>query len=386
MWTSPLTSLDGFKYYLVIVDHFTRYTWLYPLKQKSQVKEVFVAFKALVENRFQSRIRTLYSDNGGEFIALRSFLTQHGISHLTTPLHTPEHNGVSERKHRHIVETGLTLLSHASVPKSYWPYAFATAVYLINRMPTEVLHGDSPYAKLFHTTPNYLKLRVFGCVCYPWLRPYRTNKLESRSTPCVFVGYSVTQSAYLCLELQSGRVYTSRHVQFDEVNFPFKSPPVLASPVMDTTGCTETHNSIPIISKPPPIAHSSSPPCSELHPLGPVQPVVAPLSPAPLSSSPSLSPTRTSSSRYVSPVFDNINPHPNDQNSFTAQQNTTSPQGPNYSSPQISNPTPNLNPSSSSSDQTPSPTSTPSPPENSNPTPPPAPPLPIQINHPPPPN
>lgn len=114
-------SMDSYKYYLVIVDHFTRYTWLYPLKQKSEVKEVFVAFKALVENRFQCRIRTLYSDNGGEFVAMRSFLTTHGISHLTTPPHTPEHNGISERKHRHIVETGLTLLSHASVPKSYWP-------------------------------------------------------------------------------------------------------------------------------------------------------------------------------------------------------------------------------------------------------------------------
>ncbi|KAG7533403.1 Reverse transcriptase RNA-dependent DNA polymerase [Arabidopsis thaliana x Arabidopsis arenosa] len=121
VWSSPIISTDNFKYYLVIVDHFTRYTWLYPLKQKSQVKEVFVAFKALVENRFQCKIRTLYSDNGGEFVALRSFLATHGISHLTTPPHMPEHNGISERKHRHIVETGVTLLSHASIPKiSYY--------------------------------------------------------------------------------------------------------------------------------------------------------------------------------------------------------------------------------------------------------------------------
>lgn len=91
------------------------------------------------------------SDNGGEFIALREFLTTNGISHLTTPPHTPEHNGMSERKHRHVVETGLTLMSKASVPKQYWPYAFATAVYLINRLPTPVSSLQSPYQKLLET-------------------------------------------------------------------------------------------------------------------------------------------------------------------------------------------------------------------------------------------
>ena len=107
---------------------------MYPLKRKSEVKDVFIKYKALVENRFKLKIGTLFSDNGGEFLALKSFLFDHGISHLTSPPHTPEHNGISERKHRHLVETGLSLLSHASMPQSYWSYAFATAVYLINRM------------------------------------------------------------------------------------------------------------------------------------------------------------------------------------------------------------------------------------------------------------
>lgn len=64
LWTSPIISVDGFKYYVIFVDHFTRYTWLYPLKQKSQVSEVFTRFKSLVENRFQCKLRTLYTDNG----------------------------------------------------------------------------------------------------------------------------------------------------------------------------------------------------------------------------------------------------------------------------------------------------------------------------------
>lgn len=222
---SPITSVDNFKYYVLFVDHFTRFTWLYPLKLKSQVQATFIAFKALVENRFNEKIKTLYSDNGGEYLALRQFLQTHGISHLTSPPHTPEHNGISERKHRHIVETGLTLLSQASMPTSYWSYAFTTAVYLINRMPTPVLNNTSPYAKLFQHVPNYHKLRVFGSACYPWLRPYANNKMAMRSTECVFFGYSLTQSAYLCLDRSSGRTFVSRHVQFIEDKFPFATPP-----------------------------------------------------------------------------------------------------------------------------------------------------------------
>lgn len=102
-----------------------------------------MAFKALVENWFQHKIITLYSDNGGEFVALRPFLTAHGITHLTSSVHTLEHNGVAERNHRHVVKTGLTLLTQASMPASYWTYAFSTAVYLINRLSSSVLTTSS---------------------------------------------------------------------------------------------------------------------------------------------------------------------------------------------------------------------------------------------------
>ena len=163
VWSSPIISTDQYKYYLILVDHFTKNTWLYPLKQKSQVKEIFPAYKELVENRFQRRIGTLFTDNGGEFMVMKAYLQSHGISHLTSPPHTPEHNGAAERKHRHVVETGLTLMSQASMPKTYWPFAFAAAIYLINRLPTPNLEYQSPYEKLFQKAPNYNRLRVFGC-------------------------------------------------------------------------------------------------------------------------------------------------------------------------------------------------------------------------------
>ena len=91
---------------------------------KSGVSTIFPHFKKLVETRFQTKIKNLYSDNGGEFIPIKSFLLVNGIGHYTTAPHTPQQNGVSERRHCHLVETGLTLLHDTSLPFSYWPHAF----------------------------------------------------------------------------------------------------------------------------------------------------------------------------------------------------------------------------------------------------------------------
>ena len=176
--------------------------------------DVFVRFKALVKNQFKHQIVTLYSNNGGEYQALDNFISINGISHLTTPSHIPEHNGISERPHRHIVETDISLLTHASMPLTFWTYAFATTVYLINRMPTPILHLSSPFDKLFEFPSNYTKLRVFSCLSYPWLHLYSQHKLDSRSTPCVFLCYSSTKSAYICLDLSTSKTYISYHVKF----------------------------------------------------------------------------------------------------------------------------------------------------------------------------
>ena len=243
VWTSPILSYDGFKYYVVFVDHFTRYTWIYPLKRKSDVQNTFIKFWSLVENYFKTKIKVFYSDNGGEFISLKNFLSQHGISHFTSPPHTPEHNGISERKHSHIVETGLALLTHSGMPLEFWPHALLTAVYLINRLPTPTLQNRSPFSIIFKQNADYVKLKSFGCLCFPWLKPYTSHKLESRSVVCVFVGYSTTQHAYYCMDPKTRRVYTSRHIKFVETEFPFWQQP-------KTTQNSEQHTNWTTLSVP----------------------------------------------------------------------------------------------------------------------------------------
>ncbi|WVY95893.1 hypothetical protein V8G54_028044 [Vigna mungo] len=199
------------------------------MKHKSDVPIIFPIFKSLVENKLNFKINTLYSDNGGEFIKLRKFLHTNGISHLIIPPHTPEHNGLAKHKHRHLTETAKCLLHHASLPLSFWCHVFQTAAYLINRMPTPGLHTETPFQVLFQCLPNYHKLRTFGCLCFPWLVPYTTSKLLPKSQSRVFLGYSTTQSAYICYNPSSQKEYTSRHVQFVETVFPYSSPQIPTS-------------------------------------------------------------------------------------------------------------------------------------------------------------
>lgn len=111
VWTSPLHSIDDFKYYVIFVNHLTKYIWLYPLKWKSHVYDVFVRFKSLVENHFKRKILTLYSDKKGVgYQALSTFLATNGVSHLTSLPQKLEHNGYFEHRHHHIVKTGLSPL------------------------------------------------------------------------------------------------------------------------------------------------------------------------------------------------------------------------------------------------------------------------------------
>ena len=203
------------------MDHFTRYTWIYPLKSKTDVAVIFPQFHSKIENIFTRKVKSIYTDGGTEYFKLKSYFSHHGISHFVSPPYTPEHIGIAERKHRHIVETALTLLSHSSVPQKFWCYAFQMAVYLINRMPSPQCNNKCPHELLFGSKPNYHNLRVFGSLCYPWLRPYSQNKLSNRSLPCVFLGPSSQHHAYQFYHIPTRKIYLSRHVIFQESTFPF---------------------------------------------------------------------------------------------------------------------------------------------------------------------
>ncbi|CAL8993855.1 unnamed protein product [Prunus brigantina] len=303
---SPVESSSGYKYYVLFVDDFTKYSWLYPLHAKSDVCSTFEIFKSKVENVLNARIMTLRSDSGGEYLSkqFQEFLNTHGIVHQLSCPHTPQQNGIAERKHRHIVETARTFLCDSGLPHQYWIDAFQTAVYLINRLPISAT-VLSPWEQLFRKSPNYQSLKVFGCACYPWLQPYASSKLHPKSRLCVFISYSLHHSGYRCLDPGSGRVFISRHVVFHEDHFPFLTMPTSSSsgpssslspfpqiPLCFPAACgsasfpssssssdssSSSHGPSPLaptshppaLSSPPipPISHPPAPSCANMHPM-----------------------------------------------------------------------------------------------------------------------
>ena len=156
----------------------------------------------------------------GEYRKLAPLLHSLGIDFCHPCPHTHQQQGRAERKHRHIVDLGLTLLAKASMPLKFWWDAFVSPVYLLNRLLTQVLQHKSPFELLFHQHPDYHFLKTFGCACYPNLRPYHNQKFQFRTSTCVFLGYSPVHKGYRCLH-NSGRIYVARSVMFDETNFPY---------------------------------------------------------------------------------------------------------------------------------------------------------------------
>src|ERR1044072_7540807 len=260
---APYTSQNGFKYYMSFVDAHTRFTWIYFLKVKSEAFTIFQQFKLMAELQFGDKLKSLQTDWGGEFRSFTIFLKNQGILHRLICPHTHHQNGVIERKHRHIVELGLTLLAHASIPLSYWDHSFQTSVYLINRLPSKSVHNSIPYTLLFNKTPDYSFLRTFGCSCFPNTRPYNKHKLDFRTQHCVFLGYSTSHKGYKCLT-QEGKLLISKDVIFDETTFPYSSlfstqsapsPPSL-NPVLSSIPVPQPSISLP---NPPQITTNNVP-------------------------------------------------------------------------------------------------------------------------------
>ena len=202
-------------------NDFSKYTWLFPLKHKSDIFNIFIEFHKRAKRQFSQKLCAFQSDWGGEFQSLNKYLKDHGIYHRVSCPYTQQ-NGTTERKHKHIIETSLALLKEDSLPKTFGDEAVTTTSFLINRMPTPHLGNQSPFELLFKQVHDYNFFKTFGCLCYPHLRAYTSHKLDYRSEKCVFLGYSSMHLGYHCLSLLIGKIYISRDVIFDENDLPKK--------------------------------------------------------------------------------------------------------------------------------------------------------------------
>lgn len=213
-------SIKGLKYMVTFIDDYTRYVWVYFMKEKSEVFCKFQEFKNEVERETEYNIGCLRSYNGGEYLTseFSDFLKVHKIKRQLTCPNTPQQNGVSERKNRHLGEICRSMIHDKNVPGQFWAEAMKTATYVINRIPQPSLVYLSPFEKLKRLKPNVSHLRVFGCLCYVFIPNHLRSKMDKKAVRCIFVGYDQERKGWKCCDPTYGRCYVSRNVVFDETS------------------------------------------------------------------------------------------------------------------------------------------------------------------------
>jgi transposase InsO family protein len=155
-------SIGGSNYCLVIVDDYSRFTWVFFLQEKSQTQETLKGFLRRAQNEFRLRIKKIRSDNGAEFknSQIEGFLEEEGIKHEFSSPYTPQQNGVVERKNRALLDMARTMLNEYKTSVQFWAEAINTACYSINRLylhrilkktSYELLTGKSPMFHIFES-------------------------------------------------------------------------------------------------------------------------------------------------------------------------------------------------------------------------------------------
>jgi len=158
-------SLSGYVYYVSFIDDYSRKTWIYLLKSKNEVFGNFKEFKTLVENLTERKIKTLRSDNGGEFTSkeFKEYGKEIGIKwELSTP-YNPHQNGVAERKNRTIMEAVKAMIHDQDLLMHLWAKAAKTAVYVQNRSPHKMIENKTPEEIFSREKPEVGHFKIFGC-------------------------------------------------------------------------------------------------------------------------------------------------------------------------------------------------------------------------------
>jgi len=215
-------SIHGHKYFITIVDDYSRFVWIILIKSKSEVSLHIQQFITLIENQFHITPKTLRSDNGLEF-HMPSFYNAKGILHQKSCVEAPQQNSRVERKHQHILNVGRALLFQSKLPNCYWSSVVLHAIFLINRVTTPLLNHKSPYHVLYDKVPDSNTFKVFGCLCFASTLQSHRTKLQSMARKSIFLGYQSGYKGYILLDLHSRAIFVSRHVTFHETVLPYHS-------------------------------------------------------------------------------------------------------------------------------------------------------------------
>ena len=207
-------SRHGERYFVTFTDDFSRYGYVYLMKHKHETFEKFKEYQNEVENQLNRTIKMLRSDRGGEYLSQEfiDHLKDCGIVSQLTPPGTPQHNGVSERRNRTLLDMVRSMMCRTTLPRSFWSYALETAARLVNIAPTKKV-DKTPYEIWHGKKPKVSYLKVWGCNAYVTLES--SDKLDPRGEKVVFVGYA-KKIGYLFYHPTENKIFTKRRGTFLE--------------------------------------------------------------------------------------------------------------------------------------------------------------------------
>ncbi|CAI7790955.1 unnamed protein product [Closterium sp. NIES-53] len=230
------------RYLLLVVDDYSRYTTVFPLRSKGEVTEVLIdwirAARLRLKESFGSDfpVLRLHSDRGGEFSSalLGAFCRAQGIRQTFTLPASPQQNGIAERRIGMVMDVARTSMIHAAAPHFLWPFAVQYAAHQLNLQPRVSLPETSPTLLWTGKVGDASAFRVWGSRAF--VRDLSANKLSPRAVPCVFLGFPPDAPGWQFYHPTSRRVLSSQDVTFDESVpyyrlFPYRTaslpPPLL---------------------------------------------------------------------------------------------------------------------------------------------------------------
>ncbi|KAL4291090.1 hypothetical protein GQ457_14G002100 [Hibiscus cannabinus] len=222
MGPTKIPSFSGYRYAMVLVDDFSRYTWIKFLKEKSEALTKFAEFRNVVEKEFGMKIKCIRNENGGEYMSddFFQYCGDNGIARQMTCPDTPQQNEVSERKLAHFACMSLSWFHDKHLPREFWAETMQCACHVINRLPPWPGKEKSPLEFLYNMKPNVHYFRVFGSICYVHVPKSNITKLDPKAKKCIFVGYDPCRKGWRCMDPETKKFVISRDV-FDEMSSYF---------------------------------------------------------------------------------------------------------------------------------------------------------------------
>eukprot|EP00833_Pecoramyces_ruminatium_P014940 jgi/Orpsp1_1/1188972/evm.model.d7180000068605.1 len=211
-------SVNGYRFVLAIIDEFSRKSWIYLLKNKSEAVDLIIQTLILLNNQNKNNIKVFKSDGGKEFNnkKIKQFCKENGIYKDFSPPYNPENNGLVERFNQTIISSSKTMIYWSKMSDNFWDYAIKYANYIFNKVPHNSINNKIPDEIYYKKKANINHVRVFGCVTYYKDYSQNKHKFAPNSKKGVFLGFSERHNSYIVMDSEDHKIHHVREIYCKE--------------------------------------------------------------------------------------------------------------------------------------------------------------------------